>query len=141
MAKFGTASLRRLQTCDQRLVLLANDVIAIQDHTVFTGHRTQEEQEKEFREGKTTLHWPHGKHNAFPSRAIDVAPVYYEQGAKIDWGDLVAFGRIAGMYQACAHRRGIRLRFGLDWDGDFRSVGRDPTEKFMDAPHIELVDP
>lgn len=141
MAKFGSASLQRLQTCDQRLVILANDVIAIQDHTIVFGHRNQEDQERAFREGKTKLHWPRGNHNALPSRAIDVAPVYYEQGMKIDWNDVIAFGRLAGMYQACAHRRGIRLRFGLDWDGDFRSVGRDPGESFLDAPHIELVDP
>lgn len=141
MATFSKASLARLETCDHRLVLLAKDVIAIQDHTILQGHRNKEDQDRAFAEGKSKLKWPHGNHNAFPSRAIDVAPIYFEAGMKIDWEDVIAFGRIAGMYQACAHRRGIRLRFGLDWDGDFRSVGRDPSERFLDAPHIELVDP
>lgn len=141
MATFGSASLQRLVTCDTRLIIIAKDAIAIQDHAIITGHRNQADQEQAFREGKTKLHWPHGNHNANPSRAIDIAPVYYEAGMKIDWNDVIAFGRIAGIYQACAHRRGIRLRFGLDWDGDFRSVDRDPGESFLDAPHIELVDP
>jgi hypothetical protein len=141
MAAFGTASIQKLNTCDSRLIMLANEAILVQDHTVLVGHRGQEDQEKAFAEGKTKLHWPDGKHNALPSRAIDVAPVYYQAGMQIDWNDVVAFGRIAGIYQACAYRHGIRLRFGLDWDGDFRSVGRDPGENFLDAPHIELVDP
>ena len=141
MATFGKASLDKLATCDHRLVLVAKDVIAIQDHTILQGHRHRADQDRAFAEGKSKLKWPHGNHNALPSRAIDVAPIYFEAGMKIDWEDVIAFGRIAGMYQACAHLRGIRLRFGLDWDGDFRSVGRDPSERFLDAPHIELVDP
>jgi hypothetical protein len=140
MATFGPASLQRLRTCDSRLIVLAQDAIVIQEHVIITGHRNEADQEKAFVEKKTKLHWPHGNHNAIPSRAIDIAPVYYEAGMKIDWGDVIAFGRIAGIYQACAHRRGIRLRFGLDWDGDFRSVGRDPGESFLDAPHVELLD-
>lgn len=141
MATFSETSKQKLLTCDHRLLIVAEDVIQIQDHTILVGHRGQADQEKAFAEGKTKLHWPHGNHNAMPSRAIDVAPIYFENGMKIDWGDVIAFGRIAGLYQACAFRRGIRLRFGLDWDGDFRSVGRDPGESFLDAPHIELVDP
>ena len=141
MPRFGNASIARLNTCDARLQLIAMDAIQVVDHTIVQGHRNKADQNKAFVEGTTQLRWPHGNHNAVPSRAIDVAPVYYEIGMKIDWNDLIAFGRLAGVYQACAHRRGVKLRFGLDWDGDFRSVGRDPGENFLDAPHIELVDP
>src|SRR5690606_29282042 len=102
----------------------------------------REDQDRAFAEGKSRVTWPHGTHNAMPSRAVDIAPVYYDAGKmKIDWNDLLAFGRLMGVIQATAPRHNIRLRFALDRDGDFRSVDRDPDESFLDAPHIELVDP
>jgi len=141
MPRFGLTSKQRLETCDRRLQLVLHDAIEIVDFTIIQGHRNEADQNKAFAEGKSKLKWPHGNHNALPSRAVDAAPVYYDGKMKIDWNDLIAFGRIMGVVQACAHRRGVRLRFGLDWDGYFRSVDRDPSESFLDASHIELVDP
>lgn len=141
MPVFGKSSLAQLATADPRLRIIAHDVIKVIDHTIVKGHRNEADQNKAFAEGKTKLRWPNGNHNASPSRAIDVAPVYYEAGMKIDWNDLGAFGRLIGAYHYAAHIRGVALRFGIDWDGDFRSVGPDPDESFLDAPHIELVDP
>lgn len=143
MPAFSATSRERLRTCDPRLQDVLNDAIEVVDFTIIEGHRGEAAQNKAFAEGKSKLRWPAGKHNRYPSNAVDVAPVYYDEtpGAKIDWNDLIAFGRVMGVVQACAHRRGIKLRFGLDWDGDFRSVNRDPDESFLDAPHIELVDP
>ena len=142
MPRFSETSRQRLATCDSRLQLICNEAIEIVDFTVIQGHRNREDQDRAFAEGKSRVKWPHGKHNAMPSRAVDIAPVYYDAGKmKIDWNDLIAFGRLMGVIQAIAHRHNIRLRFGLDWDGDFRSVDRDPDESFLDAPHIELVDP
>lgn len=141
MPQFSQRSLDRLVTCDPRLQGILKDAIAIVDFTILEGHRGKEAQDKAVAEGKSHTPWPTGKHNAMPSRAVDVAPVYYDHGSKIDWDDLAAFGRIAGVIQACAFMRGVPLRFGLDWDGDFRSVNRDPDENLMDAPHIELVNP
>lgn len=141
MPVFGKGSLAQLETCDPRLKILAHDVIKLIDHTIIQGHRDKAGQDKAVAEGKSKKPWPTGNHNALPSRAIDVAPVYYEAGAKIDWSDIGAFGRLVGAYQYAAFIRGVTLRFGIDWDGDFRSVGPDPDESFLDAPHIELVDP
>lgn len=141
MPKLSVASLEKLNTCHPELIALAHTVIEVIDFTVIQGHRGQAEQDRAFAEGKSKLKWPNGNHNALPSRAMDVAPVYYDGKAQIDWNDLIAFGRLMGAFQLAAHRRGVRLRFGLDWDGDFRSVNRDPTETFLDAPHIELLGP
>jgi peptidoglycan L-alanyl-D-glutamate endopeptidase CwlK len=141
MPSFSESSKNRLLTCDPRLQELLNEAIKIIDFTVIEGHRGQEAQDKAFREGKSKLRWPKGNHNALPSRAVDIAPVFYDVAGKIDWNDLVAFGRLMGYIQCLAVQRGIKLRFGLDWDGDFRSVNRDPDESFFDAPHLELVDP
>jgi len=140
MPKFSQTSLARLQTCDKRLQELAHQVIKVIDFTVIEGHRNEKDQNAAYARGATKLKWPHGKHNAFPSKAIDVAPVYYDGVMRIDWDDLIAFGRLAGAFQMAAAMKGYKLRFGLDWDGDFRSVNRDPSEGFLDAPHIELVD-
>lgn len=141
MPSFSATSKQRLSTCDARLQAIMNEVIKVIDFTVITGHRNRADQDQAFAEGKTQKKWPAGNHNSLPSRAVDIAPVYYEAGMKIDWADKIAFGRLMGAVQAIAHTRGVKLRFGLDWDGDFRSVDRDPTENFLDAPHVELVDP
>lgn len=138
MSKFSQASKDRLATCDARLQSICNEAIEIVDFVVLQGHRGQQEQDEAFRTGKSQKQWPHGNHNAVPSKAIDLAP--YLPQVKIDWNDLIALGRLMGVIQAVAHRHGVKLRFGLDWDGDFRSVDKDPDEGFMDAPHIELLE-
>lgn len=140
MAKFSNTSLDKLATCDHRLQIVCNDAIEIVDFTVLEGHRGKEAQDKAFAEGRSKKRWPDGNHNALPSKAVDLIPYIAAVKTKYDWEDYIAFGRLMGVIQACAHRRGIKLRFGLDWDGDFSSVNRDPTESFLDAPHVEVVD-
>lgn len=130
---------KQLSEVDAELAALVRDAEKIVPLTVIEGHRGQAAQDKAFAEGKSKLKWPNGKHNKLPSAAVDLAPTYYEKGTQIDWKDVVAFGRIMGVMQCLAFQRGIKLRFGLDWDGDFRSVGRDPNESFLDAPHVERV--
>lgn len=139
MPVFSKQSRGKLNTCDPRLQDILNEAIKIVDITILEGHRGKYAQDLAFSYGHSKLKWPHGKHNALPSRAVDIAP--YFPDVKIDWKDLIAFGRLMGIVQAIAHAKGISLRFGLDWDGDFRSVDRDPDENFLDAPHVELADP
>lgn len=141
MPAFSIASMDRLATCDHRLIMVCNDAIEITDFTVLEGHRGQAEQDAAFAAGKSKKPWPTGNHNALPSRAVDLIPYveYPIAASHYDWDDLIAFGRLMGIIQACAFRRGISLRFGLDWNGNFRTVGRDKTETFLDAPHVELL--
>lgn len=135
----STASQVKLATCDRRLWLVVNDAAANLDILVICGHRDQAEQEAAFVAGKTQKHWPFGNHNALPSRAADIMPISHQVGDPINWKDLPAFARLMGYIEACADRRGIKLRFGMDWDGDWRSVGFDHDEHFLDAPHVELA--
>jgi peptidoglycan L-alanyl-D-glutamate endopeptidase CwlK len=130
---------QRLSTVNPVLRDIVMEAEKIVPFMVLEGHRGKEAQDKAVAEGKSKLPWPQGKHNKLPSDAVDLAPLYFEAGAKIDWNDLIAFGRIMGVIQALAFQRGVKLRFGLDWDGDFRSVNRDPNESFLDAPHVEVV--
>lgn len=138
MPTLSALSKQRLETCDSRLQDIFNEVIKHVDFVVLEGHRNEQAQNEAFRTGKSQKKWPEGKHNSLPSRAIDVAP--FLPDVKIDWNDLVAFGRLMGIVQLVAIQKGIKVRFGLDWDGDFRTSGRDPNEHFLDAPHVELVD-
>jgi peptidoglycan L-alanyl-D-glutamate endopeptidase CwlK len=138
--QFSQTSLDRLATCDPRLQRLARLAILIVDFQVLEGHRDQAAQEQAVADGKSKLHWPNGNHNKLPSKAMDIAPLSTDVSkGKLDWGDLIAFGRLMGIMQALAFEDGIKLRFGLDWDGDFRSVGRDADESFLDAPHVEVL--
>jgi peptidoglycan L-alanyl-D-glutamate endopeptidase CwlK len=139
MPRLSESSKAKLATCDPRLQEILNEAILYVDFVVLQGHRGEAEQNEAYRTGKSKLKWPHGNHNSMPSRAVDIAP--WLPGVKIDWTDLIAFGRLMGIVQALGARKGIKLRFGVDWDGDFRSVGPDPDESFLDAPHVELVDP
>jgi peptidoglycan L-alanyl-D-glutamate endopeptidase CwlK len=123
-----------LATCDLRLQSILNEAIKQIDFVVLEGHRNKEAQEAAFKKGTTKLHWPNGNHNKLPSRAVDIAP-YFKDAPSIDWKDLPAFGRLMGYIQRIAFEKNIKLRFGLDWDGDFRSM----DESFLDAPHIELA--
>lgn len=140
MPVFNETSRQRLATCDPRLQDILNEAIEYVEFMVLTGHRGQADQDEAFRTGKSQKKWPNGNHNSYPSKAVDIAPLSSQLGDKLSWKDIVAFGRLMGYIDCIAKRQGVKLRFGLDWDGDFRTVGFDPDEKFLDAPHVEIID-
>jgi len=69
---------------------------------------------------KSTLPWPHSKHNVSPSLAIDVAPY------PVVWSDLHRFREFAAVVKECAARFGI----GVEWGGDW--------VHYPDYPHWQL---
>lgn len=129
MPAFSKTSLDRLATCHPKLQAVLNEVIKYEDFVVLEGHRGQEAQDKAFREGKSKLRWPHGKHNSLPSQAVDVAPY------PVDWNDTHAFARLAGYIQCVADSMGIAVRWGGDWNGN----GKSKDERFLDLVHFELI--
>ena len=128
MPKFGKRSKERLETCDNRLQLVFNEVIRYVDCSILEGHRSGERQNKLFEEGKTKVKYPNGRHNANPSRAIDVAPY------PIDWDDRERFHLFAGFVLGIAKAMGIELRWGGDWNMNFEV----DDNQFDDFPHFEL---
>ena len=74
MPRFGSRSRKNLATCHEDLQDLFNEVIKHVDCSVIEGHRSGERQNKLFEDGKTKLKFPYGRHNANPSRAVDVVP-------------------------------------------------------------------
>ena len=128
MAKFGKSSKERLATCDERLQKVFNEVIKYVDCSILEGYRDGERQDKLFKEGKTKVMYPEGRHNNNPSRAVDVAPY------PIDWDDRERFHLFAGFVLGIARSMNINLRWGGDWDMDFQVM----DNRFDDFPHFEV---
>jgi peptidoglycan LD-endopeptidase CwlK len=137
MLGLGTKSEERLATVDPQLAAIVREVASWFPLTVIEGHRNQERQDQAFREGKSKLQWPKSKHNRYPSLAVDIAPLKLVNGVPtIDWSDWKMFGVMAGIMQATARIRGVRIRWGADWDSDWNL----DEEKLKDGPHFELVE-
>ena len=128
MPRFGKRSKQRLSTCDERLQEVFNEVIKYVDCSVLEGHRGKERQNQLYKEGKTKVTYPKGRHNASPSLAVDVAPY------PIDWNDRERFTLFAGFVIGMANRMGYTLRWGGDWNMNFEVN----DNKFDDFPHFEI---
>ena len=135
MPKFGKRSRERLATCDERLQEVFNEVIKFVDCSVLEGHRSQERQDQLYIEGKTKVKYPNGRHNSKPSNAVDCTPY------PIDWADRERQTLFAGFVIGLARAKGIKLRWGGNWDM-YEENGRWEVEdnKFDDFPHFEIKD-
>ena len=128
MPSFGKRSRHNLNTCDERLKRVFNEVIKHIDCSILEGHRNEERQNTLFDQGKSKLRFPNGKHNTLPSKAVDAVPY------PIDWSDIERMRAFAFFVKGIAAGMGIKLRLGADWDGDFTC--KDQT--FHDLPHFEI---
>ena len=130
MPRFSKKSLSKLETCDKRIQDLFLRVVKKFDCTIIEGHRSKDRQNKLFDEGKSKLKYPKGKHNATPSKAVDVAPY------PIDWNDRERFTYFAGYVVGIAYQMGLKIRWGGDWDMDTQVK----DNNFDDLPHFEIRD-
>ena len=128
MPRFGKRSRTNLATCKDKLQKVFNDVIKHVDCSVIEGNRNEERQNKLFKEGKTKVKYPNGRHNASPSRAADVVPY------PIDWSDRERFHLFAGFVLGIAKSMDINLRWGGDWNQNFEV----DDNQFDDFPHFEI---
>jgi len=140
MPNFGRRSAGRLETCDPRLQEVMRAAIREFDFSVLHGHRSPEEQIKLYAIGRTTelgrkpVTTKNGttkksKHNYSPSKAIDVAPY------PVDFNDTDRIRYLAGYIMGVAAERGVKLKWGGDWDRDFET--NDNT--FEDLLHFEVI--
>lgn len=128
--KYSKSSADKLASCHEDLQLVFNLVLQHIDTTVIEGHRPESRQNELYRTGKSQLQWPEGKHNSTPSLAIDVAPY------PINWKDRERFTLYAGFVLGIAASKGIKLRWGGDWDMDNQVA----DNNFDDLVHFELAD-
>lgn len=129
MPEFSLTSRARLDECYLALIKVFDRVVETFDCTVICGHRGKVDQDKAVAEGKSQTPWPTSKHNSFPSQAVDVAPY------PIDWADREWASFFAGFVLGTAKEMGYTLRWGGDWNGDWKV--RD--NKFDDLWHFELI--
>ena len=128
MYKFGSRSRKQMENIHPDLKKVLNEVIKHVDCSVLEGHRSGERQNKLFEEGRTKVKYPNGRHNANPSRAVDVVPY------PIDWDDRERFHLFAGFVLGIAKSMGINLRWGGDWNQNFEV----DDNQFDDFPHFEI---
>lgn len=138
MPKFSEKSLQQLMTCHKDLQTLFKEIIKYRDCIVIEGHRGKEAQDKAFETGKSKLKWPNGKHNFYPSNAVDVAPCL---NGKIDWDRETQFYFFGGFVLAIAEMLKIQgkithnIRYGGDWN-----MNDDVSDNnFDDLVHFELI--
>lgn len=134
MPRFGKKSMERLMTCDERLQRLFCKVVRHYDCTIVCGHRGRADQMAAFRAGASRAPWPESRHNPYPSRAVDVAP-WFPVEPHVRWDDVISFRRLGLFVRGVAVGMGIPIRWGGDWDGDFRLN----DQKFNDLAHYELI--
>ena len=111
MPQYSRQSKDKLDTCNHRLIKIANKLIKFYDNTVVFGFRDHETQERLFKEGKSKLHFPNSGHNHYPSRAMDLQPYPYPYNKERD-----EFMFMRGLVYAIAHELGIKLKPTITWD-------------------------
>lgn len=88
-------------------------------------------QDDAFASGASKLQWPHGKHNKLPSLAVDFQPYPLPERTEKLWASLA---HIAGRAIELGKDRGLKVRWGGDWNGD----GDLTDQKFDDLYHLEI---
>lgn len=147
MPYFGEKSKKQLKTCSWKLQQVFHEIIKYQDCTVLEGHRIEEIQHANFVKGLSKVDWPDGKHNSYPSHAIDASPYPIPE----NWGELkkdmtvkqrdnvwkerLKFYQFASIVKFVGKSMGVEIRWGGDWDGD----GDYRDNKFEDLVHFELL--
>ena len=132
--RFSTRSKENLATCRQGLQQIADIALMLNliDFMVIEGHRGSEKQNEYFKEGKSKVPWPLGKHNTNPSCAFDIVPVI---DGSLSWNKLHCCV-LAGILLAVAKTVDIKLRWGGNWDMDGEPI---TDQDFQDLAHFELV--
>lgn len=129
---FGVDSSAALATAETRLQSVARKVLLIKDHSILKGHRPEAEQNAAFDSGNSKLRWPRGKHNAVPSKALDVQ-TYPRPPHERDLRNEQFY--LLGLYVGIAAEMGIDLLTGADWDDD----GELTDNGWDDLFHVEIV--
>lgn len=130
MPTFSAASEANLAGVHPELVAVCRLAVQMFDFTVLDGVRTAEEQAANLARGVSkTLNSKHLLQSDGYSHAVDLAPY------PLNWADREMFCVLAGVMYAAAYQRGVRLRWGGDWDRDNSTT----DERFRDYGHFELV--
>ncbi|MDE1461629.1 hypothetical protein [Spartinivicinus poritis] len=136
MPKFSPTSLDRLATCHEDLQVLFSEIIKDCDCSILIGHRSQLDQDAAYAAGKSTLPFPHSKHNRLPAFAVDVAPY------PINWEEYNQFYYLGGLVMGKANElfKEGRMKHRLRWGGNWNRNHQVSDQSFNDLVHFELVE-
>jgi len=138
MARYfwGKNSAYQLNLAHPDIRAVMNDALelGIMDFAVIESFRNKEKQNAYFYAvpKKSKAKWPDGKHNRIPSEAVDAVPVI---NGKQSWNKLHCC-ILHGIIMSCAVRRGVKLRWGGNWDMDGEPI---TDQDFQDLAHHEMV--
>lgn len=120
--------------CDPCLQVVMSASIANShvDFGITCGHRNEYDQNKAFDEGKSKVRFPNGKHNKYPSEAVDV--LAYVKGKPTY--EITYYVYLYGLFSGIARSLGYDIRSGLDWDSD-GEIMTDQT--LQDGCHFEIL--
>lgn len=161
MFRFGSKSQKVRDTLCEELQAVVDFAIKVYNISLIEGHRDQETQDRYFAQGVSKVQWPNGKHNTFPSDAVDIWPyVTNLAGIRVStalsghpdqikylakatgksekriWELILQeYATMKGVLMAAGEVHGVKLRFGDDWDMD----GDRLDQTFNDLPHVEVV--
>lgn len=146
MPKFGNASKQRLATCHPDLQKVLNEAIKYIDFSVVEGYRTQADQEKYVKEGKSkTLNSKHllrycPEYGGKYSYAVDVVP-YFSTTPHTDFNDREEFCLLAGVILSTAKRlkEEGKIKSTIGWGGKWNRR-RIKDNSFFDGPHFQIDD-
>lgn len=148
---YSAQSKARLDTARVKLRGLFEQIVQYFDVTILYGHRTKAEQDDAVARGVSQKPWPTSPHNDLPSRAVDAAPYYGGIDWRTDaellkaakegrWEDfrvitenIKRWYHFGGFVRGYGAAVGAKVRWGGDWDGDFKF--NDHT--LVDLPHFE----
>lgn len=127
MSEFSQKSLNKLNQCHPDLQKVFLEVVKVFDCSIIEGYRTKEDQDSAFYSGRSKVKWPNGKHNKFPSMAVDVwpYPVPRKKDGKIDDNSIVW-----DKFAECVFETAKSLNVPIIWGGNWESL--------IDKPHWEL---
>lgn len=118
-----------LKTCIWDLQQVLQEVIKYQPFLVIAGHINEETQTEHYMNKLTDVQWPDGRHNAYPSPAVDIAPFPVPE----DWEkNIMVFYQLAAIVKFVAKSMNIQIK----WRGDDIKY---PT-KIEDLIHFELIE-
>lgn len=124
MPKFGSKSLKELNTCNKDIQVVLKEVIKCFDFSILSGRRTKEEQKKLYDANKTkTLESKH-----LVGDAVDIAPY------PINFEDVERFIYLAGWIKGIASSKGVPIIWGGDWNNNTEIN----DTNFRDLGHFEL---
>ena len=136
--KFGSKSNQILATVKSELTNVARRALSygVMDATAIQGRRSKPEQDRCYRLGKSKVQWPNSKHNVVSpemlASALDIAP--YVNG-QVSWNKNHCLVW-AGLMLAAAAEKGVKIRWGGNWDMDGEPV---TDQEFQDLAHFEIV--